>query len=83
LVWFGLSHPEIAIEIETSKPESPNTEYVNEFEQTLESNLRRALGEEGFERGYAIGAGLSVSSATELALERSRPTTHENGPVAS
>jgi hypothetical protein len=41
-----------------------------------------ALGDEGFEREYAIGAQLSVSAATELALERPRAAAFESGPAA-
>ncbi len=49
---------------------SPNTEFENEFERELVARLRDALGDEGFEREYAIGAELSVSAATDLALQR-------------
>jgi predicted ATPase/class 3 adenylate cyclase len=58
---------------------SPNTDYEDEFERTLESTLRAALGDEGFEREYATGTELSVVAATELALAQARPTPTMNG----
>jgi predicted ATPase/class 3 adenylate cyclase len=51
---------------------SPNTQFEDDFERALESSLRAELGDEGFETQYALGAELSVSAATELALERTR-----------
>jgi predicted ATPase/class 3 adenylate cyclase len=60
---------------------SPNTDSEDAMEREFESKFRSALGDEGFEREYAFGAELSVSAATELALERSRPVGYENGGV--
>jgi tetratricopeptide (TPR) repeat protein len=62
---------------------SPNTDYEDEMENAFELRFRSELGDEGFEREYAIGTELSVSAATELALERSRPETYENGGVGT
>jgi len=62
---------------------SPNTDYEDEMEQLYETQLRSALGDEGFEREFAIGTGLSVSAATELALERSRPLAFESRAAES
>jgi tetratricopeptide (TPR) repeat protein len=51
---------------------SPNTDAEDELENEFESKMREALGDEAFEREYAIGSELSVSAATELALARAR-----------
>ena len=60
---------------------SPNTAFENEFERKLEATLRATLGDEEFEQQYALGAQLSVSAATELALERSRLMQRQSDPV--
>jgi non-specific serine/threonine protein kinase len=58
---------------------SANTDYEDELENEFESKLRLALGDQGFEREYALGTELSVSAAAELALERTRPSTPVSG----
>lgn len=62
---------------------SPNTQFEDDFERALESSLRSELGDEGFETQYALGAELSVSAATELALERSRTSPRESDQVGT
>ena len=62
---------------------SPNTDFEEAMEREAEAQFRAALGDEGFEREYTIGTALSVSAATELALERARPATFENDGVAT
>ncbi len=62
---------------------SPNTQFEDDFERALESFFRAELGDEGFETQYAIGAELSVSAATELALERSRTSLRESDQVGN
>jgi hypothetical protein len=62
---------------------SPNTQFEDDFERELESSLRTELGGEGFETQYALGAELSVSAATELALQRSGPSPRESDQVGT
>src|ERR1700722_8201312 len=62
---------------------SPNTQFEDDFERALESSFRAELGDEGFEAQYALGAELSVSAATELALERSRTSLRESDQVGN
>ena len=62
---------------------SPNTDYEDAMEREFGQRFRVALGDEGFEREYATGTLLSVSAATELALERPRPAAFENDGVAT
>ena len=58
---------------------SPNTAWENDFEGSFEAALRAALGDETYEREYALGAALSVSAATDLAL---RPAARTKESVA-
>jgi hypothetical protein len=58
---------------------SPNTAWENELEQTVETTLRSALGDEVYEGEYAVGAALSVNAATDLALGHVRPAALELG----
>jgi tetratricopeptide (TPR) repeat protein len=62
---------------------SPNTDYEDEMENLYESKLRLALGDEAFEREFAIGTELSVSAATELALARPRAAAFDSSPAAT
>jgi predicted ATPase/class 3 adenylate cyclase len=58
---------------------SPNTAWEDEFQRVLETTLRAALGDEGFEREYSLGTALSVSAATDLALGLTQRPSEDAG----